>query len=122
MYCGGRQRPDLMDIDHKDPLARGGSNHRDNLQLLCRTCNTRKGSKTDREFRRMYQEVGMPQEETPPMRPIRHSYFVAAGRRSARSRAKRRRTERNRDPVVVARDGIARPGPDAAVSTATTVP
>ena len=31
MYCGTRQRMDLMDVDHKNPLSRGGSNSRRNL-------------------------------------------------------------------------------------------
>jgi 5-methylcytosine-specific restriction endonuclease McrA len=38
-------------VDHKTPLTRGGANCRDNLQLTCATCNTRKHTKTDAEFR-----------------------------------------------------------------------
>jgi 5-methylcytosine-specific restriction endonuclease McrA len=33
-------------LDHKTPLSRGGSNWPDNLQLLCRSCNSCKGAKT----------------------------------------------------------------------------
>jgi 5-methylcytosine-specific restriction endonuclease McrA len=40
-----------MEIDHKLPIARGGSNWPDNIQLLCFTCNRRKHAKTDVEFR-----------------------------------------------------------------------
>ena len=32
-------------VDHVIPLARDGSNDRSNLQILCKTCNCRKGSK-----------------------------------------------------------------------------
>ena len=99
MSCGGRQRLDLMDIDYKVPFSRGGSNDRDNLQLLCRTCNTPKGSKTDKEFRRMYWETGLSQGETPPVRTIRQSDFVAVGRRSTRSCNKHQRTNRPRSPL-----------------------
>ena len=97
MYCGGWQRLDLMDIDHKQPLSPGGSDDGDNLQLLCRTCNTRKGPKTDQKCRRIYRDVGMSAREMPPARAVRQSDFVAAGKRSTQSRNKRQRAERNRD-------------------------
>ena len=38
--CGSREN---LEIDHVVPLARGGSNRLENLQLLCRDCNRRKG-------------------------------------------------------------------------------
>ena len=38
--CGSREN---LEIDHVVPLARGGSNRLENLQLLCRSCNRRKG-------------------------------------------------------------------------------
>ena len=31
-----------LEIDHIHPLARGGTNKLDNLQVLCRSCNARK--------------------------------------------------------------------------------
>ena len=37
---------DFMDIDHKVPISKGGGNEFDNLQLLCRKCNGKKGDKT----------------------------------------------------------------------------
>jgi 5-methylcytosine-specific restriction endonuclease McrA len=46
-YCGG---VDDLCIDHIIPLARGGSNDLDNLQILCRVCNSSKNKKTMEEF------------------------------------------------------------------------
>ena len=37
-------------IDHVVPRARGGTDHLDNLQLLCNACNSLKGTKTQAEF------------------------------------------------------------------------
>lgn len=42
VWCGTRS--DLQ-IDHKTALARGGFNRLSNLQLLCRSCNLRKGAR-----------------------------------------------------------------------------
>lgn len=37
-------------VDHIYALARGGSNDKSNIQLLCRTCNSSKGAKDPIEF------------------------------------------------------------------------
>lgn len=37
-------------VDHKHPVSRGGNNNRDNLQTLCRSCNSKKGTKTMAEW------------------------------------------------------------------------
>ena len=95
MYCGSRQRMDLMDVDHKNPVARGGSNQRSNLQLLCRTCNVRKGTKTDREFRQAYQNAGVSHSRAVPSRTIRQSAFAAAGKQAQATRRKNARASRN---------------------------
>ena len=41
---------DKYHLDHIVPIARGGANSDDNVQLLCATCNLRKGAKHPVEF------------------------------------------------------------------------
>ncbi|MDE0343613.1 MAG: DNA methyltransferase [Deltaproteobacteria bacterium] len=41
----------VMDVDHMLPKSRGGTDHPDNLQLLCSGCNRSKGGKTMAEWR-----------------------------------------------------------------------
>jgi hypothetical protein len=40
VYCGSKK---LLEVDHIMPIAKGGTDDRDNLQTLCRPCNRRKG-------------------------------------------------------------------------------
>ena len=47
-YCGSRV---LIEIDHRTPLSRGGSNLIDNILPACRRCNRRKRTMTEEEFR-----------------------------------------------------------------------
>ncbi len=47
IYCGSDK--DLT-VDHLVPLARGGPHQQDNLAVACRSCNSRKGTKTYEEF------------------------------------------------------------------------
>ncbi len=39
-----------MTIDHVVPQAKGGTDHLDNLQLLCNACNSMKGTRSQAEF------------------------------------------------------------------------
>ena len=41
----------VMDVDHILPRSRGGTDHADNLQLLCSGCNRSKGGRTMAEWR-----------------------------------------------------------------------
>ncbi|MCY4465384.1 MAG: DNA methyltransferase [Chloroflexi bacterium] len=43
----------VMEVDHILPRSKGGSDHFENLQLLCTHCNKSKGSKTMAEWRAM---------------------------------------------------------------------
>ena len=47
-YCRADVR---LSLDHKTPLSRGGSNGIENLQWLCISCNSRKRTRTDEEYR-----------------------------------------------------------------------
>lgn len=38
-------------VDHRLALSRGGTNDPENLQLLCRACNSSKGTRTEQEWR-----------------------------------------------------------------------
>lgn len=41
-HCGTTEQ---ITIDHIIPITKGGTNHIDNLQPLCRSCNCKKGTK-----------------------------------------------------------------------------
>ena len=41
----------VMEVDHKTPRSHGGTDHPDNLQLLCSGCNRSKGNSTMAEWR-----------------------------------------------------------------------
>ena len=96
MYCGRKPGIDLMDVDHKNPMAKGGSDQKRNLQLLCRSCNTRKGATTDRQFRTKFKSIGVPQTQAPPAKTIPQSKFEAVAKTTASKKAKQARTKRQR--------------------------
>ena len=50
----------MFDVDHKLPKSKGGTDHEDNLQLLCRKCNSEKGSKTMPEWKAWRLQKGLP--------------------------------------------------------------
>ena len=75
VYCGRKLQMALSHIDHITPVAQGGTNARDNMQLLCPGCNTRKGDRTDQEFRHRYQELIPLNRGAMPARTVRQSEF-----------------------------------------------
>lgn len=48
-YCGCL--PESIEADHRTPLSRDGKNTIDNILPACRSCNRRKMTKTEEEFR-----------------------------------------------------------------------
>ena len=52
-YCGSNVR---IEIDHRVPLIRGGTNTIENILPACRSCNRRKNQKTEEEFRALLQQ------------------------------------------------------------------
>lgn len=85
MYCGVQGGTSKFQIDHMDPVVRGGSNEESNLQLLCGSCNLRKGIQTDQEFRKRYHQL-LPATRAPTPKPpqqrIQQSEFSALTRKT----------------------------------------
>jgi len=58
-YCGCKLKTNSEEkqdkryatIDHGTPQSRGGDNDRDNLFMCCKSCNSKKGTKTITEYR-----------------------------------------------------------------------
>ena len=48
IYCGSSER---IEAEHRIPLARGGTNFASNLIPACRTCNARKATMTESEYK-----------------------------------------------------------------------
>jgi len=56
-YCKKKLDITNMVCDHKTPISSGGDSTCANLQMICATCNTRKGPLTDKEFTRLLQWI-----------------------------------------------------------------
>ena len=52
-YCGCTLTVANIVCDHIHPLSNGGDSIPDNLQIICRRCNVRKGNLSDKYFRRI---------------------------------------------------------------------
>lgn len=104
MYCGYRRTAASMDIDHIIPVVRGGSNNEDNLQVICRPCNQRKGLQTDEEFRSRYSRLVPRRQLTPPSRRISQKEFRDETQRTRQGESvqhfRRTRFISNREKVI----------------------
>ena len=85
VYCGYRRIASSMEIDHMNPVVRGGSNDTSNLQVICRPCNLRKGIQTDEEFRARYARLVPRRRLTPPGRRISQNEFRAETRATSQT-------------------------------------
>ena len=52
-YCDVTLTVSNIVCDHIHPISHGGDSTPDNLQLICRRCNTRKGNLSDKDFKRL---------------------------------------------------------------------
>lgn len=46
IHCGEKEEKKLT-IDHILPISKGGGDEIDNLQILCRSCNSKKGTRIE---------------------------------------------------------------------------
>jgi len=90
MYCGRKKDIDDFHADHKTPISRGGSNRLSNFQLICGSCNTRKGKLTNAEFRRKYGLTPAAKAKTPPSKEIPQSHFKDIQKEKAKEQAKKK--------------------------------
>ena len=112
MYCGRRRALTDLEVDHKIPVKRGGSDNLRNLQVLCPTCNKRKGNQTDREFRLRYKEL-LPKRQEPPEPAIRQDAFdmvTATTNRPRNARTNQQTRTSAKTPAAVESLNIRREG------------
>jgi hypothetical protein len=50
-YCGVAE--EIMTVDHIHPTSKGGSNHKSNRRISCKSCNSMKHNKSTDEFREL---------------------------------------------------------------------
>lgn len=103
MYCGRRRGFRDLEIDHKIPIAQGGNNRPSNLQMLCHSCNKRKGDQTDTEFRRRYRSLLPSRKNEIPYPSIQQEEFDAVT--ASTIRAKRPTSDPQRETAPILNSG-----------------
>lgn len=63
-YCDRKMTLKNMVCDHIVPLTKGGESTVKNLQLICKSCNTRKGPLNEKDFIELVDWVSELKEET----------------------------------------------------------
>ena len=84
-YCGHRYQYDQLEMEHMIPKELGGPDNRRNMQLACQTCNQKKGTSTDIEFRELNKRLIPLGERTPSTKPVDPSK-LKSGTQGARYR------------------------------------
>ena len=96
--CNGCKRKlpiDLLDVDHKNKaFAKGGTDKPRNLQLLCGTCNGKKGTKTQAQFEKQLAV------EKGKKKPASAKKTPAAKKTTAKPAARKKGAKRNNDPFA----------------------
>jgi 5-methylcytosine-specific restriction endonuclease McrA len=55
-HCGKSHEQEPLTLDHIQPISKGGTGHKRNIQALCRPCNTRKKDKNNEEITELLQD------------------------------------------------------------------
>ena len=61
-------------LEHKNPLSRGGDNNYENLAVACQGCNFKKRNKTEAEFREVNKNNGKTKKESTSVKELRTRY------------------------------------------------
>ena len=101
-YCGKRYPYDQLEMEHMIPKELGGPDHRRNMQLTCMTCNKKKGTSTDHEFRQLNAHLIPTEERTPTRRPI-DPEKLKTGTQGTRYREQLNRRNRPETPKAMGR-------------------
>lgn len=115
--CKGCQRKFPMGeltVDHKKAFSKGGSDKPSNLQLLCKKCNSIKGTKTQAQFLKRLVELGIIKSPDKPAATTSKPKPQSKGKAKPKPKRKEttwwpgmpKRGDKSKDPVDAYLDGI----------------